>query len=118
MSKANLGQKRICISCAAKFYDLNKNPILCPKCGVTFDASAVVKTRRVRAVAEDKTAKKKAPKLAEVVDVDSPGVDVDADAVVADDEEEEGVIEDASELGEDEDDMAEVIENVDDDRER
>lgn len=116
MSKAALGQKRVCISCAAKFYDLNKTPILCPKCGTVYDASAVVKTRRARAVAEDKPVKKKVPKLAEVVDADIPGVDVDA--VVADDEEEEGVIEDASELGEDEDDMAEVIENVDDDRER
>ena len=116
MSKVDLGQKRVCISCAAKFYDLNKSPILCPKCGTVYDASAVIKTRRARAVAEDKAIKKKAPKLAEVVDVDIPGVDVDA--VVADDEEEEGVIEDASELGEDEDDMAEVIENVDDDRDR
>jgi uncharacterized protein (TIGR02300 family) len=26
------GVKRICTSCAAKFYDLNKQPIVCPKC--------------------------------------------------------------------------------------
>ena len=110
MAKAELGQKRVCGSCGAKFYDLSKDPILCPKCGTVFDASAVVKPRRVRAAAEDKPAKKKAPKLAEVVDADLP--DTDADAVVADDEEEEAVIEDASELGEDEDDMAEVIDNV------
>ena len=118
MAKPTLGQKRVCISCAAKFYDLNKTPILCPKCGTVYDASAVVKSRRARAIAEDKPAKKKVPKLAEVAEVDLPGVDADVDAVVADDEEEEGVIEDASELGEDEDDMAEVIENVDDDRDR
>lgn len=116
VSKPDLGQKRMCGSCAAKFYDLNKNPILCPKCGTVFDASAVVKPRRVRAAAEDKPAKKKPAKLAEVADVDLP--DGDTDVPVADDEEEEGVIEDASELGEDEDDMAEVIENVDPDADR
>ncbi len=119
MPKADLGQKRVCGSCGAKFYDLSRSPILCPKCGTEFDLSAVVKPRRARAVAEDKPAKaKKVPKLAEVAAAESPEADVDEAVVVGDDEEEEGVIEDASELGEDEDDMAEVIENVDEDRER
>jgi len=26
------GTKRICPGCAAKFYDLDKRPIVCPKC--------------------------------------------------------------------------------------
>ena len=116
MAKVELGQKRICISCASKFYDLNKEPIICPKCGTVFDASAAVKPRRTRAVAEDKPAKKKAPKIAEVADADLPEAEVE-DAV-ADDEEEEGVIEDASELGEDDDDMAEVIAPGDDEADR
>lgn len=116
MAKTELGQKRVCTSCAAKFYDLNKDPIVCPKCGTVFDASAAAKPRRARAVAEEKPVKKKAPKLAEVADAELP--DADADTGVEDDEEEEGVIEDASELGEDDDDMAEVIENVDEESER
>lgn len=117
MAKTELGQKRACGSCGAKFYDLNRDPILCPKCGTVFDAAAAAKPRRSRAVAEDKPAKgpKKPAKVAEVADIELP--DVDADPAV-EEEEEEGVIEDASELGEDEDDMAEVIENVDEDRER
>ena len=28
-----LGQKRICYSCGAKFYDLDQEPAKCPKCG-------------------------------------------------------------------------------------
>jgi uncharacterized protein (TIGR02300 family) len=120
--KPELGQKRVCTSCSAKFYDLNHDPIVCPKCGAVFDAAAAAKPRRVRAVAEEKPAKgaKKGPKHAEVADVDLPDdAEIDEDAVVDDDEEEEeGVIEDASELGEDEDDMAEVIENVDEEGER
>ena len=36
MAKPDLGTKRICLSCSAKFYDLNRNPISCPKCGAPF----------------------------------------------------------------------------------
>jgi uncharacterized protein (TIGR02300 family) len=32
-----MGLKRQCLSCGAKFYDLSKDPILCPKCGTTFE---------------------------------------------------------------------------------
>jgi uncharacterized protein (TIGR02300 family) len=115
--KADLGQKRVCNSCAAKFYDLNKDPIICPKCGTEYDASAVVKPRRARSAAEDKPKAKKVPKIAEV-DPELPEAGVDDEAAVDNEEEEEGVIEDASELGEDEDDMAEVIENVDEEGDR
>lgn len=27
-----IGVKRICSACSAKFYDLDKRPIICPKC--------------------------------------------------------------------------------------
>ncbi len=33
MAKADWGTKRNCLSCPSKFYDFNKNPILCPSCG-------------------------------------------------------------------------------------
>jgi uncharacterized protein (TIGR02300 family) len=36
MAKPELGTKRCCISCAAKFFDLNKDPIVCPKCTAVF----------------------------------------------------------------------------------
>ena len=32
MAKPELGIKRLCGNCGAKFYDLNKDPIVCPKC--------------------------------------------------------------------------------------
>jgi len=28
-----LGSKRVCVSCAARFYDMTKAPPVCPKCG-------------------------------------------------------------------------------------
>ena len=36
MAKPALGTKRICIGCAAKFYDLGKDPIVCPTCETVF----------------------------------------------------------------------------------
>lgn len=39
MSKASLGTKRVCRKCTANFYDLNKDPIECPKCSATYTAA-------------------------------------------------------------------------------
>jgi uncharacterized protein (TIGR02300 family) len=40
VAKPELGTKRLCGTCNAKFYDLNKDPILCPKCGAVFEVIA------------------------------------------------------------------------------
>ena len=39
-SKPELGTKRQCQNCGAKFFDLNKDPIVCPKCGTVFQGAA------------------------------------------------------------------------------
>jgi uncharacterized protein (TIGR02300 family) len=36
VAKPELGTKRQCRSCGNRFYDLNRDPILCPKCGAVF----------------------------------------------------------------------------------
>jgi uncharacterized protein (TIGR02300 family) len=36
VSKAEFGSKRLCGSCGAKFYDLLRSPIVCPKCATVF----------------------------------------------------------------------------------
>ena len=51
MVKASWGTKRTCQSCAARFYDLNKGPIKCPKCGREHDREDFVKVRRGRGAA-------------------------------------------------------------------
>ena len=48
MVKASWGTKRTCQSCGARFYDLNKGPIKCPKCGREHDREDFVKVRRGR----------------------------------------------------------------------
>ena len=45
MVKPELGTKRTCPSCGARFYDLLKNPIACPKCGVTFIAATLLPSK-------------------------------------------------------------------------
>ena len=46
MAKPELGSKRLCAHCGAKFYDLNHNPIVCPKCGTVFEAVATAARSR------------------------------------------------------------------------
>ncbi|MCI0429524.1 MAG: TIGR02300 family protein [Rhodospirillales bacterium] len=137
MAKPEWGTKRICHSCGTRFYDLLRDPIVCPSCGTEFDPEALLRTRRSRAVVSERE-----PAVAEAAVPEPEAAEIEAEteaaeeveeaeeategeeaAVVEDaeeqekteeeEEEEEDVIEDASELGEDEDDMAEVIDQVD-----
>jgi uncharacterized protein (TIGR02300 family) len=41
VAKPELGTKRLCGNCAAKFYDLSKDPIVCPKCQTVLVPAAV-----------------------------------------------------------------------------
>jgi uncharacterized protein (TIGR02300 family) len=41
VAKPELGTKRLCGNCGAKFYDLNKDPIVCPKCETVLQLAAV-----------------------------------------------------------------------------
>ena len=49
MTKPELGTKRLCAHCGAKFYDLNQAPIACPKCGAVFEAVQVSSRWRAEA---------------------------------------------------------------------
>ena len=40
MAKPELGTKRLCGNCGAKFYDLSKEPIVCPKCHTVMAVAA------------------------------------------------------------------------------
>jgi len=51
LSKPELGIKRLCGSCGAKFYDLNKDPIACPTCATVFVVPTPVTRRAPTAAA-------------------------------------------------------------------
>jgi uncharacterized protein (TIGR02300 family) len=39
VTKPELGTKRLCANCDVKFFDLNRSPIMCPKCGAVHQAA-------------------------------------------------------------------------------
>ncbi len=90
MAKPELGGKRQCQSCGTKFYDLNKDPILCPKCGAVFHVVALSRAPgRAEEAEEGEVEKESAEKVsldeveasenaAEKVDVDDE-VEIEAD---------------------------------------
>jgi uncharacterized protein (TIGR02300 family) len=56
VAKPELGTKRLCPGCGAKYYDLNRDPITCPKCGTIFEAvmtSRAAKAAKVEEKPED-----------------------------------------------------------------
>ncbi len=51
VAKPELGNKHHCQHCGTKFFDLNKNPVLCPKCGAVQQVASL-RAVRVAAVPE------------------------------------------------------------------
>jgi uncharacterized protein (TIGR02300 family) len=126
VAKPELGSKRQCMSCGAKFYDLSKDPAVCPKCGTVFQATALSRAAapvvaRAAAVVDDEDTEIEAtgPEMVSLEEVEADEaekdlpIDDEIDVVedVADDtfleEEEEG-----------EDDVADLIDgDIEDDEE-
>jgi uncharacterized protein (TIGR02300 family) len=69
LANPELGAKQVCPTCASKFYDLNRRPAHCPKCGSEFDPEEALRNRRVRtrplAAEEEETDKQQAPAAVE-----------------------------------------------------
>ncbi|UOM33529.1 TIGR02300 family protein [Acuticoccus sp. I52.16.1] len=99
MAKPELGTKRLCPNCGAKYYDLNRDPIMCPKCNASF-ATGIIATRRETArPADDED---------EELEADDEGVEL-----VALEEAEDDADDTADSLGVDDDD--DVTVDTDDD---
>lgn len=98
MSKPELGTKRDCPSCGAKFYDLNKSPAVCPKCKHEFMPDAGVKTKRAKPVERPK--EKAAPRPA-ATDDDTVSLDAMRDEELAADDLGDEILEDIGEEIED-----------------
>lgn len=105
VAKPQWGAKRECQQCGARFYDLNRSPVECLKCGAVFDPAAASRAKRSRPVPP--APKPKAPPVP--ADLNTRGDNADT---LSDDDDEDDVIEDATELGEDEDDVSDVMDGV------
>ena len=71
MAKPELGMKRVCVACGAKFFDLMKVPAVCPKCA-TEQPAEQPRPRRGGNPVEEKRVKK--PVVADEADADVLGV--------------------------------------------
>src|SRR6266849_6121517 len=79
--KPDLGTKRVCPSCAARFYDLQKRPIECPKCAYTFEPETLLKQRRARVPEPPKPVVVAEPEDEEVEEAEDEEVEEDEDDV-------------------------------------
>ncbi|MBK5960866.1 TIGR02300 family protein [Rhodoplanes elegans] len=78
MAKPELGTKRLCASCGAKFYDLSKDPIVCPKCGTVYEVAAPVAPRGGRSEAARMTTESELPETTEAEFVSLEEADAEA----------------------------------------
>jgi uncharacterized protein (TIGR02300 family) len=132
VAKLELGTKRLCNNCGAKFYDLSKDPIVCPKCHTVMAPAAVSSRSRpepvaARAAAPEEEAVVPETQEAEFVsleeaDAESQGKKVAGDAAEGGEEEIEidETLDDAAFIEEQEagdDDVADIIGDVEDEEE-
>jgi uncharacterized protein (TIGR02300 family) len=101
MAKPELGTKRVCVSCGAKFYDLAKQPVICPKCSTEQPAEQPRPRRVPTPVPVDD---KRRPKPAPVPGLEEADVEIEP----AGEEVDEDVLEDTSDLEDADDAIVEV----------
>ena len=129
MAKLTWGTKLTCPSCGARFYDLRRPSVACPKCETPYSGKINVKPKRIRVPAE--AVKQVAEAVVIAAAAAEPNKELGASTKVENTElndkeleaigdvedvervKVEELIEDPSELGEDDDDVAGVIDNVD-----
>ena len=127
LAKPEWGLKRSCLSCGARFYDMQRDPIICPSCGAEFDPLALVRPRRARAAASQAKARaeEKAAGSQETVSEDEgllvdnnddDALEVDDDINLGDDGDEDLLADDSEDADiVDDPDVSEALENAKDD---
>ena len=91
-----VGSKRVCVSCAARFYDLARMPPVCPKCGTEQPPEAPRPPPMRRSPARNRMMKAPAPAGRDADDDGAPVLETDEDEAEAD-EDAESVEEEAEE---------------------
>jgi uncharacterized protein (TIGR02300 family) len=108
VAKPELGTKRLCANCGAKFYDLSKDPIHCPKCGTVYEIAPVVTRGRPEAAAAVRPAPVEEVVVPEPQEVETVSLE-EADAEAS------GAKKPATPEGEVAEDEVEIDETLDDD---
>lgn len=108
MTKPELGVKRDCPECGARFYDLNKEPAHCPKCDHEFVPEPLLKPRKSPKEEEAPGATDEAAKPAQETSLDTADKEKRAPA-----SKRKPSLDDDNEEEEDEDDELADIEDID-----
>lgn len=53
MAELSWGVKRTCNACGVRFYDLRKNPVVCPKCGAICELQATNRSKKEKNVVKE-----------------------------------------------------------------
>ena len=108
MAKAELGKKRVCLSCKMRFYDFDRSPIICPGCGAEFDPQRHSKSQKSPRVPQAETKENESidevDQVTEVDANDDMNFDEDDVDVHVDDKDGPGIIQD--DIGDDDDLLA------------
>lgn len=120
LAKPEWGLKRTCLNCGTRFYEVQRNPIICPSCETEFDPLALVRPKRARAAAaqtKSKTKEKTAPEEGVpeeeglLVDEEDEALDVGSELNLSEDSDDDILADD--EDGQDLDDDPDVSEALD-----
>lgn len=98
VAKEDLGTKRLCPNCGARYYDMNKTPAVCPKCGTVFEVVASKPRPQPAPKAPVETPKEEPPAAApEVISLEEADAELTGTAKKADGDGEEKDLEAADE---------------------
>lgn len=87
MPKEEWGLKRVCPSCASRFYDLQRDPMTCPSCGASFSVESLTAGKpRAARMEKAKPETADADDEVEVIDTGDDVIDTDADDDILEDD--------------------------------
>ena len=116
MAKPEWGVKRACLACGTRFYDMRKDPIVCPSCSAKFDVETIFRPRRTRAPVDEPPAAPPPPAADTVKgeDLDEELAKLADDSLDDDDDDDDAAIEDTSDLADDDSDVPTVPKDISD----
>ena len=115
MAKPDLGNKHTCQNCGTKFFDLNKTPVVCPKCGTVQQATTRTAARAAVVEKDEETGDQEGVEIVSLDEVEA--AETSLETAVDDDVEleDEGGDDDDTFLEEEEEDSDDVTGLIDGD---
>ncbi len=117
MSKPEWGIKRVCPSCSIKYYDFNKNPIICPKCEFEFDPDLLLKSRKGRSIAtktEDNVVLSDVQKEKEIIDESVNSIENDEEILEIDNDTDIQNVSNGHDINDSDEDLEIIDDDLDD----